>query len=74
MASAMVLVSVIGMLGAASAQAGSYSQPRWWAKYKALSQRTEPLSLTSPLSVGANVDASNEDGPQSETSIAINPY
>jgi len=29
--------------------------------------------MTKPLSVGANVDMSNEDTPQSETSITVNP-
>ena len=70
---AVVLVGLVGMLGAGSAQAASYSQPRWGAKYQALLQRLAPLSLTSPFSVGTNVDASNEDGPQSETSVTINP-
>jgi hypothetical protein len=70
---AVFVVGLITMLGAGSALAGSYSKPRWWAKYQTLLNHTTPLSLTSPLSVGANVDASNEDGPQSETSITINP-
>ena len=59
-------------LGASSA---SYSLPTWWGKYQALLQRTGGSSLVAgPLSkVGANVDVSNEDGPQSETSITLNP-
>jgi hypothetical protein len=73
LALAVFVVGVFTALGAESALAGPYSQPRWWAKYQALSSRTAPLAVTSPLSVGANVDASNEDGPQSETSITINP-
>src|SRR5205807_3398028 len=50
--------------------------PTWWAKYQALLHQTSSSSTaasTPSLSVGANVDISNEDGPQSETSIAIDP-
>jgi hypothetical protein len=73
LALAGLVASSVTVLSAGSALAGSYNQPRWWAKYQALLHHTTPLSVTSPLSVGANVDASNEDGPQSETSITINP-
>jgi hypothetical protein len=49
--------------------------PTWWAKYEKLvngsSNTSEASALT--LSAGANVDVSNEDTPQSETSIAIDP-
>ncbi len=69
---ALVVGASVGV-STGPALANSYSQPRWWAKYQELLNRTGPLSVTAPLSVGANVDASNEDGPQSETSIAINP-
>jgi hypothetical protein len=38
------------------------------------SERTSALGPSStPLTVGANVDVSNEDTPQSETSITIDP-
>ncbi|TME46107.1 MAG: hypothetical protein E6I55_07955 [Chloroflexi bacterium] len=50
--------------------------PTWWAKYQTLLHQTSTRSAaasTPTLSVGANVDISNEDGPQSETSIAIDP-
>src|SRR5260370_25936578 len=51
-----------------------YSLPTWWAKYQALLKRTTgSASKTNALSVGANVDVSNEDTPQSETSITVNP-
>jgi hypothetical protein len=69
----VLAVAVIVVVNAGSALADSSAQPRWWAKYQALLHRTSPLSVTSPFSVGPNVDASNEDGPQSETSIAIDP-
>jgi hypothetical protein len=55
------------------AASSSYNLPRWWPKYQALLKRTSPLATTSGLQIGANVDASNEDGPQSETSITLNP-
>lgn len=50
--------------------------PSWWGKYAALSSdiSTDLSAAGGPsLVVGANVDVSNELGPQSETSIAINP-
>jgi hypothetical protein len=54
-----------------------YSKPTWWAKFQTVSApEFTPLAnpgATKSVSVGANVDASNELGPQSETSIAINP-
>jgi hypothetical protein len=70
---ALVAAAVTGAGAAPASAAGSYSAPRWWSKYEALTAHAAGLSVTSPLSVGANVDASNEDGPQSETSIAIDP-
>jgi hypothetical protein len=69
---------VASVVMAMSASAGvaapsSYDAPSWWAKYQTVQTRTSPLASTAALSVGPNVDASNEDGPQSETSITINP-
>jgi hypothetical protein len=69
---------VASVVMAMSASAGvaapsSYNAPSWWAKYQAVQTRTSPLASTAALSVGPNVNASNEDGPQSETSITINP-
>jgi hypothetical protein len=61
--------------GTSAAPSASYTVPTWWAKYQALLQRSE----SSPGPGGgsgksaANVDVSNEDGPQSETSIAVDP-
>ncbi len=58
----------------ASPAASPYSLPTWWAKYQRLLQQTVgSSSTTSTLSVGPNVDVSNEDTPQSETSITVNP-
>jgi hypothetical protein len=49
--------------------------PTWWNKYQYLLNHPadNPAGPNSSLSVGANVDVSNECGPQSETFIAINP-
>src|SRR5260370_15675343 len=49
--------------------------PSWWAKYQYLSQHAASPGggPTSSLTVGSNVDASNECGPQSETYITLNP-
>ncbi len=57
----------------------SYTLPTWWAKYQRLlkgSSSSTPLQRVSGSqspSVGPNVDMSNEDTPQSETSITVNP-
>jgi hypothetical protein len=57
-----------------AAASSSYDHPTWWAKYKALLNGNSGSAATSKLlSVGPNVDVSNEDGPQSETSITVNP-
>ena len=61
---------------AASKNSSPYSKPRWWAKYQVVS--APGFTPTTPgkagsVKVGANVNISNEPGPQSETSIAINP-
>src|SRR5260370_23429240 len=57
------------------AQNRSTQNPTWWAKYQYLSQNPSSPGggPTSSLTVGSNVDVSNECGPQSETYIAINP-
>jgi hypothetical protein len=47
--------------------------PRWWQKYQTLLQHgSSPFGGTSTPKAGANVDASNECGPQSETYITLN--
>src|SRR6266550_1843677 len=57
-----------------AAASSSYDQPTWWAKYQALLKGNSGSAATSKsLSVGPNIDVSNEDGPQSETSITVNP-
>src|SRR6266496_2861445 len=74
----VVLVLSIGITGwAANSQTRvGTTHPTWWAKYLAVSSRaveSSQVTVTPSVSVGANVDMSNEEGPQSETSIAINP-
>jgi hypothetical protein len=58
----------------ASSTQSLYKLPTWWAKYQRLLQGTvSSASTTKALLVGPNVDVSNEDTPQSETSITVNP-
>jgi hypothetical protein len=56
------------------AQNKTAHNPTWWAKYQYLSQNAvSPGGPGSSLTVGSNVDVSNECGPQSETYITLNP-
>jgi hypothetical protein len=59
----------------AGAQTLNQSTPSWWNKYQHLLKNGIDTggAATSSLSVGANVDVSNECGPQSETYITLNP-
>src|SRR5713101_3881272 len=60
----------------ASSATSSYNVPTWWSKYQGLLNGTSaPQSPTSSrqVSAGPNIDVSNEDTPQSETSITVNP-
>lgn len=58
-----------------NAQSNNSHNPTWWNKYQYLLNNAADKSAGSgsSLTVGANVDMSNECGPQSETFIAINP-
>lgn len=58
-----------------TAQTNTAKNPTWWAKYQYLSAHAPDGSPgpTHSFLVGANVDASNECGPQSETFITLNP-
>lgn len=72
----LVGVFPFSISASASSSTTSYSLPTWWAKYQRLlkgSSASKPGSGTQAFSVGANVDMSNEDTPQSETSITVNP-
>src|SRR5712664_943761 len=57
------------------AQNNTTHNTTWWAKYQYLSQKAaSPGGVpSSSLTVGGNVDVSNECGPQSETYITLNP-
>ena len=76
---ALAALAVLAASGGASAGNGTTIQgakPTWWQKYEVVSAPGfTPARGTSSgsINVGANVDVSNEEGPQSETSIATNP-
>ncbi len=74
---ALTLGSALPALAGTSTGASTYTQPTWWQKYQTVSaagfKPLPDLGGTGSVSVGSNVDMSNEPGPQSETSIAINP-
>ena len=55
--------------------ANAVHNPTWWSKYEFLrdSGSDPAVGNTSSIASGANVDVSNECGPQSETFITINP-
>src|SRR5262249_60968170 len=71
--SLLVIIS-LACTGRALSQTLNPNSPTWWAKYqRLLSSGTGSLGgPSSSVTVGANVDASNECGPQSETFIALN--
>jgi hypothetical protein len=87
-ASMVVAIALVAMVAtalyvalpthAASSNTSSspYTQPRWWAKYQVVSAagfKPAPSGKSSSVKVGTNVNVSQEAGPQSETSITINP-
>ena len=76
-ASRTVLASIaaLAFTTAVTAQTNSPNNPTWWNKYQQLLQHGSGGNANSSAqsSVGPNVDASNECGPQSETFITINP-
>jgi hypothetical protein len=59
--------------GAVHAAGLDPNSPTWWGKYQYVQNGGNilPSSTSSSLSVGGNVDVSNECGPQSETFIAM---
>jgi hypothetical protein len=70
---ALTLVSLSATL--VCAQTNTSDKPTWWTKYQALLQGggDKRASGGTSLTAGANVDVSNECGPQSETYITVNP-
>lgn len=72
----LALVLLLILLSPFSLAARDPKDPTWWDKYQFLLKNgsdPSPGTTASALSVGANVDISNECGPQSETFITINP-
>jgi hypothetical protein len=70
------LLTVLGLTAALGAAQTTLNPnyPTWWNKYQAISQgEAGKTSKKTSVQEGANVDASNECGPQSETFITINP-
>src|SRR5260221_1647414 len=74
---AVAVATMMGLVLAAGARAQSLSPnlPSWWSKYQNVSAKGAGAGgvSSSSVSVGWNIDMSNECGPQSETFIAINP-
>ena len=73
----MVATGAVPAKASTSSTSSTYRVPTWWQKFQTVSAPgfkpfAKPGS-TKSVTVGANVDVSNELGPQSETSIAINP-
>src|ERR1700687_1167078 len=75
--SRIFLLLLTGVLCAqlADAQTLNQSTPSWWNKYQHLLKKGAESGggATSSLSVGTNVNVSNECGPQSETYVTLNP-
>ena len=72
LASALLLALLLPL----SLAAKDSKNPTWWDKYQFLLKNgsdPSPGATVSALAVGANLDVSNECGPQSETFITINP-
>ena len=57
------------------AQSNNQSTPLWWAKYQYLLMHGADgaAGVSNSVTVGSNVDVSNECGPQSEPYITLNP-
>src|SRR5262249_15543102 len=71
--SSLLFLVIAGL--SAGAQNANPHNPTWWNKYQALLNHPadSPAGPNLSLSVGGNVDVSNECGPQSETFNTINP-
>ncbi len=68
------ILGLLAVLPTASS-AGTGSDPTWWSKYEYLAKYGPDPAAGSSTSTwsGANVDVSNECGPQSETYITLDP-
>src|SRR5215469_9657804 len=72
-----LLLFIAGLLacsGPAWSQSLNPNLPTWWQKYQRLLDRGagSAAGTSSSVTVGSNVDVSNECGPQSETFITLN--
>ncbi len=69
----LAALAVLLLAAAPAAAQRNPKDPTWWDKYTYLAKKG-PLAAsgtTASLAVGANVDVSNECGPQSETYVAL---
>src|SRR5579859_5812860 len=73
----LVATGAVPTKASSSSTSSTYSVPTWWQKFQTVSAPGfKPVGApkaTTSVTVGSNVDVSNEPTPQSETSIAINP-
>ncbi len=70
----LLAMTILAGASLASAQTSDPSHPTWWNKYQYLLKNPPVVcGPTNSLTVGSNVDVSNECGPQSETYITLNP-
>ena len=74
----ILLIAVLSVTTLASGQStptNTPDHPTWWQKFQHLLQNGSDTGgqPASSVSVGPNIDVSNECGPQSETFITVNP-
>jgi len=67
------LAPLLGLVLAVPALGASSKDPTWWEKYQFIQSGADlgAVGTTSSVSVGSNVNVSNECGPQSETYITM---
>src|ERR1051325_1088681 len=71
----LVITGLFSLVILSAQNTDDSSTPRWWAKYQVLLHNGVNAGFagaSSTVAVGANVDVSNECGPQSETFITLN--
>src|SRR5215510_7029524 len=71
----LVITATTLWVGVALSQNNISHNPTWWDKYQYIVHNgpTDGGGGATSVSIGANIDVSNECGPQSETFITINP-
>jgi hypothetical protein len=72
----LIFCFALASIVSAAAQTNGPNIPSWWNKFQQLSRKSVPPAnrlFGSSVQTGANVDASNECGPQSETYITVDP-